>query len=431
MSRLSRNNRRKRNIKLNYQRLAILIILILIVIGGSTLGIKALFGNTKGNNVSKNQEALESTSLVDKAPTELTLTAAGDVMAHKPQLNAQYDAPTDSYSFDNNYTHIKKYIEGSDLAIANLETTLAGKDKGYDSYPTFNTPDSIAKALKNAGFDLLSTINNHSLDKGDLGVNRTLEVLKELELDTIGTYANDSSDNYIIKDINDIKLGITAFSYGEIKNDTKYLNGIQASNETKNRLSVFDMTNVENAFNTIMSAVNNIKNTDMQIVIIHWGNEYQRNPSEFQTTLAQKLCDAGVDIIIGSHPHVVQPVEMITSSDNSNETVVIYSLGNFISNQRREYSGSSFTEDGLLVNINITKNPKDKEATIKEVSCIPTWVNKYTSPNSTYEIIPIADKNGLKNIENVSIETLKKSFNDTTSLIKTSDIIKYPDKVFE
>ena len=103
-------------------------------------------------------------------------------MAHTPQLNAQYDATTNTYSFDNNYKYVKSYIEKADLSIANLETTLAGDSIPYSSYPTFNTPDTLADALKNAGLDVVSTINNHSFDKGDLGVERTLDVLKSRNL---------------------------------------------------------------------------------------------------------------------------------------------------------------------------------------------------------------------------------------------------------
>lgn len=429
MSRSEKNKKRKKKIYRYYAKLSLLVALSLVLIGSFVFGITYL--NNKDKNVASNkQEVLNETSIIKNTPKELNLIAAGDVMAHQPQLNAQYDSSTGKYSFDNNFALVKKYVERTDLSVANLETTLAGKELGYDSYPTFNTPDDLAVALKNSGFNLLSTINNHTLDKGDTGVSRTLRVLDSLHLDSVGTYDENLGNNYIIKSINDINLGITAYSYGEIKNNTTYLNGIMASANSKDKLNVFDMTDVNKAFNTIMTSVNKIKDTDMQIVILHWGNEYQRTPSKFQTTLAQKLCDAGVDIIIGSHPHVVQPVEMITSTDKSNETLVIYSLGNFISNQRREYTGYSYTEDGLLVDITLSKKQDDKEATITNVTCIPTWVNKYTASKVTYEIIPMGSKSDLTNLEHVSLDTLKTSFKNTTSLIKTSDIIKIPQNVF-
>ena len=129
---------------------------------------------------------------------------------------------------------------------------------------------------------------------------------------------------------------------------------------------VFDSLSVDKAFETITSTTNKMKDTDMQVVILHWGIEYARNETDFQKQLAQKLCDAGVDIIIGSHPHVVEPVETITSSDGKSETLVIYSLGNYISNQRRETVGA-YSEDGLMVNIDISKKVMKKRQKLKKL----------------------------------------------------------------
>ena len=419
-----KKKRRKLN-NLGKILLGSLIALILIVI---IVVSKILIKSPNTQNVA----SIEETKKVEIY--EASLTTCGDIMAHMPQLKAQYNSSTKEYSFDNNYKYVKKYIEKSDLAIANLETTLCKDDVyAYSSYPTFNTPDSIADALKNAGFDLLSTINNHSFDMSSLGVERTLATLNEKGFDTVGTRQNKSDDEYIIENVNNIKLGITAYSYGEIKNGTKYLNGIKVSDDKTDLMNVFNATNSDEAFDTIYSTVKKYKDdTDMQIVILHWGNEYSRTPSQFQTELAQKLCDAGVDIIIGSHPHVVQPVEMIKSSDQKHETLVIYSLGNYISNQRREYL-SMYTEDGLMVDINIEKKSDQKEATVKKVTCIPTWVNKYASGSTqkyVYEIIPIAD-NILENTEYISSSYLEQSYNNTAKQIKTDNKISIVENPFE
>ncbi len=389
--------------------------------------------------------------------------------------------------------HLQSYIENSDLSIANLETTLAGESIAYSSYPTFNTPDALAVALKNAGFDVISTINNHTFDKGTLGFERTLSTLKNLGFDTVGTRSNIDDNDYIIKDVKGIKLGITSYSYGDIKGSNKYLNGIQVSDECKDKANIFSSTDIESAFSTINNTLSNLSNTDMQIVILHWGNEYQRTPNNFQKELAQKLSDesafstinntlsnlsntdmqivilhwgneyqrtpnnfqkelaqklsdagvdiiigshphvvqpvemikssngwgneyqrtpnnfqkelaqklsdAGVDIIIGSHPHVVQPVEMIKSSNGENDTLVVYSLGNLISNQRQEILGTPYTEDGLMVTIDITKDSLEEDAYVSNVTCIPTWVNKYTSGSKlVYEIVPLEDKTSLNKL---------------------------------
>lgn len=410
---------KKINLIIKSKLLSLLLLLVLIFICGCS---------TENNNIS----ILDTNENSDFKSTSINLTAVGDVMAHSPQLKAQYDSNSNTYSFDNNFKYIKKYIETSDLSIANLETTLAGEDIGYSSYPTFNTPDAIASALKNTGFDIISTINNHTFDKGSHGFDRTLSVLKELNFETVGTKSNVYDDDYIIKDINGIKLGITSYSYGDIINSDKYLNGIKISDECKERANIFSSSNVNDAFNTINNTISKLNDTDMQILIIHWGNEYQRVPSKFQSELAQLLSDAGVDIIIGSHPHVVQPVEMIKSSDGSNETLIVYSLGNLISNQRKETLGNSYTEDGLIISIDINKDSSNSDAYVSNVKCIPTWVNKYSDNNKfVYEVVPIEDKVTLNTMENLSKDRVKQSYSNTSSLIDTSDIIQVVSSPFE
>lgn len=415
----------KKNIKIN-NKLASLLILTLVCILFFT-GCSSYEDNSNNNQsttINKNNSSYR--------PTSLSLTAVGDVMVHTPQLKAQYDTSTNTYSFDNNFQHIKSYIENSDLSIANLETTLAGESVGYSSYPTFNTPDALAVALKNSGFDIISTINNHSFDKGTLGFERTISTLKNLGFETVGTRSNVDDDDYIIKDINGIKLGITSYSYGDIKGSDKYLNGIKISDECKDKANIFSSTDIESAFDTINNTLSNLSSTDIQIVILHWGNEYQRTPSNFQKELAQKLSDAGVDIIIGSHPHVVQPVEMIKSSNGDNDTLVVYSLGNLISNQREEILGTTYTEDGLMITIDIAKDNLEEEAYVSNVTCIPTWVNKYTSGSKlVYEIVPLEDKTSLNNIENLPYSKLEQSYENTSSLIDNSDIIKVVSSPFE
>lgn len=425
-----RRNSKKR--RLNYSKVALLCLVVILIFGG-------VFA-FKNNNKTNNEDANENKNIVstfneqnEKVETyTASILAAGDVMVHTPQLKAQYNASTKTYNFDNNFKYVKKYIEKADYSLANLETTLAGNDVyKYSSYPMFNSPDELADALKNAGFDLLSTINNHSYDKGDLGVSRTLEVLKKKGFDTVGTREKESDNDYLIKDINNIKVGFTSYSYGDIKDGTKYLNGIKVSKESGDKMNVFDSSNVDNAYKTISATLDKMKDTDIQIVILHWGIEYTRSEIDFQNKLAQKLCDAGVDIIIGSHPHVVEPVETITSTDGKNECVVVYSLGNYISNQRRESVGA-YSEDGLMVDFEISKKSNEDEAKVEKVTCIPTWVNKYNNGSKdVYEIIPIEDKKDLDSISNLNEANVSQSYNNTSSLIDTSDLIKVVDNPFK
>lgn len=357
----------------------------------------------------------------------ITISAIGDIMAHDNQLKAQFDKNNGTYSFDNNFKHVKQYISSSDLAIGNLETTLAGPEAKYSSFPKFNSPDELADAIKNSGVDIVSTINNHTYDRGSGGVYRTLDILNSKGLEAVGTKKSNTDKNFLIKNVQGIKLGITAYSYGQVYGSTTSLNGLPIDYSDLNNLNIFNSSYVDIAFNEIKDTLDIMNNeeTDLQVVVLHWGDEYTRSPNEFQKELAKKLCDYGVDVIIGSHPHMVQPIEIIKSEENDNETLVIYSLGNFLSNQRNEILNKKFTEDGIIVDINVSKDLNTGKTKISSVQYIPTWVNKYTDKSGklTYEIIPIIDKKQLSKIDNLPLDKVEKSYNNTTSIIGSSDII--------
>jgi poly-gamma-glutamate capsule biosynthesis protein CapA/YwtB (metallophosphatase superfamily) len=415
---MKRTLRRKR-LKHKRNKIIILVSIPLIVI---FIFLFINFLNSKDNYISAKSVDNNSKNTID-----ITLSAVGDIMVHDDQLKAQFDNKTKKYSFDNNFKYIKPYILKSDLSIANLETTLSGNDLGYTSFPRFNSPDELADAIKNSGFDVVSTINNHTYDRGSTGVYKTLDLLKSKGLDTVGTKQKTSDNNFLIKDLNGVKLGITAYSYGHVSGSNKYLNGLPIKSGDVSNLNIFSSSDVNSAFNEIKSTLDsmNKNKTDLQVVVLHWGNEYDRYPDEFQNELARMLCDYGVDIIIGSHPHVIQPIEMIKSNKNSNETLVIYSLGNFLSNQRNEILNKNYTEDGAIANINITKNLDTNKTTISSVDYIPTWVNKYKDKSGklNYEIVPIVNKKQLSTINNLPYDKVKKSYDNTTSIIQSSNII--------
>ena len=182
-----------------------------------------------------------------------------------------------------------------------------------------------------------------------------------------------------------------------------------------------------------IAPLNKMSDADLKVVYLHWGNKYHLNENDFQQQLSQKLCNAGVDIIIGSHPHVIQPVTTIKSSDNNHETIVAYSLGNFLSNQRRE-DFSMYDEDGLIINIDISKNHKDNKTTITKVCCIPTWLNKYYNNQTSkyiFEIIPLDKTFDLNKASHLDKNKAKKSYEHTSSQIKTSDLISISKNPFK
>lgn len=409
----------------------IILILSLSISGCSKLTTSQSIISDKTTEQSKNQE-------VENKKTSAKIGAVGDIMVHSPQLNAQLDSSTGEYSFDNNFEHVKTYIEECDLALANLETTLKGAP--YSGYPSFNSPDSLVTALKNTGFDVLSTINNHSNDTSSDGLSRTLDVIENSGLDYVGTQKNNSDKDYLIKDVNEIRLGILSYSYGTVSENNKALNGIPIPKDYTDLVNIFDPSNPEEAFNNIKKQLDLIKKEEVDTIVlfIHWGQEYMREPNSFQVELAQKLCDEGVDIIFGSHPHVVQPMEILKSSNSENETFVIYSLGNFLSNQRKDLMRSSYTEDGSILTVELEKDFSTNKTSIKSINCLPTWVNKYhdtTKGKNVYEILPLTqDEEFYSDLEtegtfNNNLKSkLDQSYENTTSLIKDDRIQAYTVK---
>lgn len=387
----------------------------------SSIATATSSSNTNHNNTTA-ANTFDKTKLSDTAAdTSVSLCAVGDMMVHASQLAAQ--ARESGYSFDNNFSAIKPYVSGATVAACNLETTFAGDGGEYRTYPTFSSPEELATGLKKAGFDVLSTVNNHAFDSGSSGVDHTLEVVEGDGMAAVGTRASESDKTYTIVDADGVKLGVTAWSYGEFdEGGNALLNGNSATDAAA-KVNVFDPADTEGSCARIMASVDQMKGSDLQVVIIHWGTEYELSPNEAQTALAQALCDAGVDIIIGSHPHVVQPVEELTSCDGSNTCFVAYSLGNAIADQRREYADTTaYSEDGLMVDFDITRKASGV-ASVKGVTCTPTWVSKYdTSGGTEFTIVPLDSASGYDYASNPG--DYIESYNRTASRITQTDTIK-------
>ncbi len=381
------------------------VLVIAGIIIGAGFGIKTLIkhgenptDNKKGQTVTETKDGKteENPTLV----SSVTVINTGDIMVHSTQLDgAKSD---DGYDFSAFFKHIKNNVSAADLAIANLEVTFGGSESGaYSGYPAFNTPDCLADCIKDAGFDLLLTVNNHCYDTGIFGLKRTLDVLKEKNLSYVGTRKDTSENLYTVKKVNGIKLGITAYGY-ENKCDTagrKSLNGNIISAEANDLVNTFNYDRInefyENAEDTISKMKE--KGADKIVFYMHWGEEYQLSENTHQKAIAQKLCDLGVDIIIGSHPHVVQPVELLTSSGGDRKTICCYSMGNAISNQRQEIMHpectTGHTEDGMLISYTIDKY-SDGSTKIRSFDITPTWVDKYKGGSGyQYSIYPLSSSN--------------------------------------
>lgn len=336
----------------------------------------------------------------------ITIAATGDIMFHTPQIRSAFDTEKNNYDFYPMFKKIEPYIKSVDLAMANFETVVAGDGYRYTGYPTFNSPEETLTALKNVGFDILSTANNHSLDRGKIGIINTIDSIIKYDMENIGTY-KEKQERVVIKDIKGIKLGLISYTYG--------CNGLEGRLTKEELDTMINIIDEEKLKEDIQKA--DFMGADVTLVYIHWGNEYQLEPSLEQEKLGKKMIDWGADIILGSHPHVIQKSEII--KHNGNDKFIIYSMGNFISNQRRETLSNRnriFTEDGIIVVLELEKDEYHKETIIKGVNYIPTWVNRYSkSGKLLYEILPTIDYLE-KSEENLSQEVnkrIEKSYQQT------------------
>lgn len=306
-----------------------------------------------------NAETLSPIATPSSAPTlepfcSATISFTGDLMVHSYQYEAAYDANTGNYDFSNNFTYVSKYFAQADYVVGNLETTLGGQELGIQDFPCFNSPDSFASTLKEAGFDFLSTANNHCVDQGTTALCRTIDVLDSLHFDHAGTYqTKQDSQNIFITNINGISVAFLSCTYGT--------NGMPFEND-------YNVQLLNDGFYKKIKKAR--KQADFVIVLPHNGTEYAQTPAEIYQQQYRKMLECGADAVIASHPHVLQPMEYqrITEKDGSTRTgFIMYSMGNFISSQVTKPRDA-----GTILTLNICKNPT-KGSYIENVSIIPTW----------------------------------------------------------
>jgi len=383
--------------------------------------------NLEEEDPNKDEEKVEELEEVEEI-TEITITAVGDVMVHESQLNAQYNPEDNSYDFSDNFEYLKPYLAESDVNIANLETTFAGEERGYSSFPLFNTPDALGEALSDTGFNVISTINNHTFDTGEQGFFRTLDILEEQGLAPVGSRRNEIEKRYVIEEVENIKVGISAYTYETQRNgDRITLNGIPIPTHLEPLVNTFHDQYKDEALREMETIIQDMKEDGAEIIVfnLHWGNEYHREPSDHQQELANELSRLGVDIIFGSHPHVVQPVDLI--ENNGQETLVIYSMGNFISNQREEtlrnYThNAQYTEDGLMVHVTFEKSSLSGETERSLVEYTPLWVHRYSQGSGFgYSVLPVHET--IENFDAFNIQSNELRNRIRTSLERTEAMV--------
>lgn len=367
-----------------------------------------------------------------------TIGAMGDLLMHKPifddltEYNAAVQQQDGTYDFTSVFQYLSEYTSSLDYTVANLETTLCGEKNGYpyDGYPLFNCPDELVDGVKNAGFDMLLTANNHCYDTKLVGFLRTLEIIRGKGLETLGTYASADETKWTIVEINGIKIGMLCYTWasGVTEDGRPSMNGNQ-SIEKPGLCNYFYTKNLPAFYSEVEQYLAEMESAGAEatILFIHWGQEYVLSPNADQQAIAQKMCDLGIDVIIGGHPHVIQPVELLDSTtDPEHKTVCLYSTGNAVSNQRLGKLNSiktAHTEDGILFSVTFEKY-SDGTVYLAEASAIPTWVNMHRNGNgkTEYNILPLDpdhrnEWNALFELGDTSTKAANDSYTRTMEII--------------
>lgn len=299
---------------------------------------------------------------------EISFLFMGDIMGHGPQIRSAYQNSQKKYDYNEVFNPLEDIISSVDFAVANLEVTLAGPP--YMGYPQFSSPDELAVACKNSGMDVLVTANNHSCDRKNKGVIRTVEVLDSLKILHTGTFKDEKKrdqKNLLILSKEGIKVGLLNYTYGT--------NGIPFSSPAY--VNILDSNLIKQ---DVIKAKK--KNLDKLIVFVHWGYEYRDFPNEYQKKFNAFLNKIGVDVVIGSHPHVLQP--MIYRNENEAEFLTVFSLGNFVSNQREDRK-----DGGAMFRLSFEK--RGSKIYISRKEYILTWVHKFMDEGKYhYQILPCA-----------------------------------------
>ncbi|MCK3942030.1 CapA family protein [Streptococcus suis] len=354
---------RKRKQVVGIAYLAILLLGIILV-------LERILLMGQDNSVSQQQDEASQTSQTVQGENEVRtarIMAHGDLLYHLPILRGaeQVDG---SYDFSENFTYVKPWIEQADFAIADFEGTVSpGMDLA--GYPLFNAPSIVASNIRDAGYDLVDLAHNHILDSHLSGLVSTVHTFREAGVDTVGVYAegNRSTAPLYIREVNGIRIAVLAYAYG--------FNGLEvllSQEEYDGYLSDFNLEKMQAEIERAE------KEADITIVMPQTGVEYQLEPTEEQTSIYHQMIDWGADIVFGGHPHVVEPAEILEK--DGQRKLIIYSMGNFLSNQRIESMedtpNAQWTERGVLMDLTIQK--ENGQTSIQTAQAHPTWVNRWS-----------------------------------------------------
>lgn len=378
---------RKRSRKKNDQKF-FLFVFATIILGIVAASLLSVFFPAEGQESKKEKAQPASAQAQTYTPATATWTAAGDIVFHLPFLESgvYLNSSDGSYNYNSIFDYCRPLLEEADFSTVTMETSLAGEEAGYSGYPMFKAPDALADALAGGGFDMVNLASNHVYDGLDDGFQRTMGVL-----------------SYVYE--------TTAQS------GSKSINGIPLSDTASALINSFDPSNPDPFYSEVETSLSAMKEEGVQYTIayMHWGTEYQTQQSEEQTQIAQKLCDMGIDTLIGSHPHVIQPVDVLTSADGEHQMLCAYAIGNFLSNQRAEYMQAEMptgeTEDSYMLTLTLSSDEKGK-VTLTDAAFTPMWTYRYeTDAGAAFAVLPVNDTStleestGLSGIKGVADES--------------------------
>ncbi len=392
-----RKHVRQQNRKILLRRMVILVavvcVLALLAVGVSVL-VRSLDNPSSGDGGTTTTTGPRDPQVVASA----TVGSSGDILIHNPVRVSGYNAATKSFDYTESFAFLQPYVSKLDYGVVNAEFSVA-TGSSYASLP-FRVPTAVVKALKDCGYDMGLTANNHIADGGVAGIKKTMDTLQEYGMDFTGSRYKADDTRYFIKDVNGIKIGFLNYTYGGYWNTNSFSN---------NNLPAL-YADAEKLITAMRS-----EGADLVYLYIHWGEEYSLTPNDKQQQIAQKMCDLGVDVIVGGHPHKIQPLEMITSTTGDHQTICLYSSGNLLSGQQIEcmaggtranspncfqdswhHAGCNYpdvadrtkdthrlehgvncndnghTEDGLVFNVTAEKY-EDGTVMITKVDVLPVW----------------------------------------------------------
>ena len=370
-------------------------------------------GRVENSVDEKEEEAIENEEI-----KYIDIVSLGNLIIHQSQINGAKNE--NGYDFSPSFQYIKEMVSEADISLGILEGALAGGEP--TGYPIFNSPDEVIDSLRDTGIDVVNYANNHIYDYDDEGLQRTIEITKEKGLDVLGVKSTEEEKSYLVKEVDGVKIGFASYVFETAAvNGYKTINSNPVSINSENLINTFNYNDLESFYNRIASEISAMKAEGVEFIIasMHWVEEYNTYIEATQNEIAKKLNELGVDIILGGHPHVIQPYEIICN-ESGHSTFVIYSQGNSLSNQSEQEIGVAESEDGIMIKFTLEK--KDGNVSLKEYKIIPTWVYKEEKGDGTYyhKIIPVEE--ALANPEEYGINSdvyarLENSLNRTKSIL--------------